>query len=38
MGLELSGRLWSQMGKWSFGLSHPRVAPLSLSLGAVERV
>lgn len=38
MGLELSGRLWSQMGKWSFGLSHPHVTPLPLSLGAVERV
>ena len=38
MGLELSAWLWSQMGKWSFGLSHPRVAPLPLSLGAVERV
>lgn len=38
MGLELFGRLWSQMGKGSFGLFHPRVAPHPLSLGAVERV
>ena len=38
MGLELFGRLWSQMGRWSSGLLHPHVAPHPLSLGAVERV